>query len=266
MTDAPVTDLAPEHVLPTSAAEREVADLLPIGADPGEARRVRDAVPLWFHTFALAPGLYTPGIARDHRYRIPALGRERFAGRRVLDVGSFDGFYAFLAEALGAERVLAIDNEQYVSWVKGRFGIDLTAAAGFDAIHGLLDSHVSYTRLDVFNVGTLGERFDLALCFGMLHRVTDPVGVLAALAATLDQGGEILVETYGSSSAEPVLELHAAGHVYPGDNHVHWGFPAEGLRRLGEMVGLDEIEVVDEVVIDGHPRIIATLREAGSRA
>ena len=31
----------------------------------------------------------------------------------VLDVGCFDGFYAFLAERRGAERVVAVDNEQY---------------------------------------------------------------------------------------------------------------------------------------------------------
>jgi tRNA (mo5U34)-methyltransferase len=88
--------------LPT-AAEREVADLLPIEADPADARAVVDGVPFWFHTFALnrVGGLYTPGVARDHRYRIPAMP-ERFDGLRVLDVGTFDGFYAFLAEARGA--------------------------------------------------------------------------------------------------------------------------------------------------------------------
>jgi hypothetical protein len=36
-----------------SAHERAVADLLPIGADPEEARRVLARVPLWFHTFVL---------------------------------------------------------------------------------------------------------------------------------------------------------------------------------------------------------------------
>jgi hypothetical protein len=79
-------------------AERAVADALPIGADPEEAARVLGRVPLWFHTFALnaAHARYTPGVARDHRYRVPFLPAS-FAGQRVLDVGTFDGFYAFLA-------------------------------------------------------------------------------------------------------------------------------------------------------------------------
>ena len=81
-----------------------------------DAERVRDSVPLWFHTFALAPGIYTPGIARDHGYRLAVLGSDRFAGRSVLDVGAFDGFYSFLAEVRGARRVVAVDNEQYVDW------------------------------------------------------------------------------------------------------------------------------------------------------
>jgi hypothetical protein len=39
--------------------------------------------------------------------------------------------------------------------------------------------------------------------------------------------------------------------------------PPDGLRRLGRIVGLDELEVVDELEIDGHPRIIALLPAAG---
>ena len=113
-------------------AERAVADLLDIQADPADARAVLDAVPFWFHTFALnrREGMYTPGVARDHRYRIPTLP-ERFDGLRVLDVGAFDGFYAFLAESRGARRVMAVDNEQYV----GAAGLKrLAAHAGFASV------------------------------------------------------------------------------------------------------------------------------------
>ncbi|MGC1799778.1 MAG: hypothetical protein WA701_05265, partial [Solirubrobacterales bacterium] len=94
-----------------------MADLIPIEADPEIAKAVLDRVPLWFHTFSLdgSNELYTHGVARDHRYRIPALP-EDFGGMSVLDVGTFDGFYAFLAEARGARRVVAVDNEQYREW------------------------------------------------------------------------------------------------------------------------------------------------------
>jgi hypothetical protein len=72
-------------------AEREVADLLPFALAPDLARGTVVAVPFWFHTFALdrADGVYTPGAARDHRYRLSLLLSD-CAGMRVLDVGTFD--------------------------------------------------------------------------------------------------------------------------------------------------------------------------------
>ena len=55
--------------------EQEVADILPLEVDPVLARRVLREVPFWFHTFALnySEGIYTPGVAVDHRYRPPSL-------------------------------------------------------------------------------------------------------------------------------------------------------------------------------------------------
>ena len=254
-----------EAIPETSGAERLVADAQAIGAPALDAERVRDSVPLWFHTFALAPGIYTPGIARDHGYRLAVLGADRFAGRNVLDVGAFDGFYSFLAEARGARRVVAVDNEQYVDWVRARFGVTLEGGAGFRAIAGLVGSRVEYRRMDAVDVNELAERFDLVLCFGLLHRVTDPIGLLRALAGVLAAGGEIVVETYGShlGADAPAIEVHEPGDVYARDDFVYWGFSAEGLRRLARIAGLDEIEVVDELEIAGHPRILAVLRAAG---
>jgi tRNA (mo5U34)-methyltransferase len=146
--------VSPEPIPETSLAERTVADLLPIATTSAEAVRLRESVPLWFHTFALGHGIYTPGLARDHGYRLPVLGAERFAGRSVLDVGAFDGFYSFLAERRGARRVVAVDNEQYVEWVEARFGVSLTGGAGFHAIAGALESNVDYRRMDGLDVRT----------------------------------------------------------------------------------------------------------------
>ena len=130
-----------------TSAERQVADLLPIEADAAEAQAALDEVPYWFHTFALnrAEGIYAPGIARDHRYRVPVIPAS-FDGLSVLDLGTFDGFYAFLAEHRGAARVVAVDNEQYVDWVKARWDVELEGGEGFRAIDELLDSRVEYRQ------------------------------------------------------------------------------------------------------------------------
>jgi tRNA (mo5U34)-methyltransferase len=255
-------DINWEPIPDVTDSEQEVADLLPIDASADEARAALERVPLWFHTFLLSrrAGIYAPGVARDHRYRIPALP-ETFEGLRVLDVGTFDGFYAFLAEHRGAERVLAIDNEQYVHWAEARWGRHLEGGEGFRTIAQLLGSRVEYRLQDALELDQLGERFDFAFCFGILHRVENPLGLLRTLRGTLDASGRVLVETHGcdEGDASPSLHVFQHGDVYAGDNFIYWGFTPESLRRLGTLAGFGSFDLIDAPVIDGHPRLIGVL-------
>src|SRR5689334_16375741 len=77
----------------------------------GDALRQRVAEIDWYHTLELAPGVVTEGMF-DLR---PAIGRyhlpERLDGLRVLDVGTWDGFWAFEMERRGAAEVVGIDLE-----------------------------------------------------------------------------------------------------------------------------------------------------------
>ena len=266
MTDTMTTaeEAVDYEIPPVTEAERAVADLLPIaenGRHEGHAAALA-SVPLWFHTFAVGD-TYTPGVARDHRYRVPFLP-ESFEGRSILDVGAFDGFYSFLAEARGATRVVAVDNEQYVDWVRARWGVELQGGEGFRAIAGLLGSKVEYVRLDAFDLADLGEDFDFVLCFGILHRVENPVGMLRIIAERLAPGGELLLETYGVSDVEGSagIEVRRSGDVYARDDFVYWGFTAEALTALAENAGFASVEILDQPVIDEHPRIIARLTAA----
>ncbi|MCD6014320.1 MAG: hypothetical protein K0R88_404 [Solirubrobacterales bacterium] len=252
-----------ERIPEPTAAEREVADLLPIDADPDRARLAIERVPLWFHTFSLDGGsLYTSGVARDHRYRLPALSQD-LTGLRVLDVGTFDGFYAFLAEARGAARVVAVDNEQYRDWVSSRWGVELEGGEGFEAIAELLGSRVEYRRLDAYDLDTLRERFDLVLCFGILHRVESPLGLLAVLRRRLADGGRVVLETYGvgDSSLETRSAIHVCepGEVYARDDFVYWGFTATSLDRLARHAGFAGFRSLAAPTVDGRPRIIGEL-------
>jgi tRNA (mo5U34)-methyltransferase len=118
----------------------------------------------------------------------------------VLDVGTFDGFHAFLAEHRGAAHVVAVDNEQYVASVRARWGIELQGGEGFATIAELLGSRVQYRRGDALALVASGERFNVVLCFGILHRVENPLRLLRRLAALLAPGGRMLVETYAIAS------------------------------------------------------------------
>ncbi|MGI8505696.1 MAG: class I SAM-dependent methyltransferase [Solirubrobacteraceae bacterium] len=242
-------------------AERQVADLLPIDVAPALAHATVEAVPFWFHTFALnrAEGVYTPGAARDHRYRVSALP-EDFAGMSVLDVGCFDGFYAFLAERRGAGRVVAVDNEQYRLWVASRWDVELEGGEGFRAVHRLLGSAVEYRRMDAFALDRLEERFDLVFCF--LHRVENPLGLLRVLRGRTVDGGTVLVETYGVGPEDrngPAIRVSEPGEIYARDEFVYWGFGDAGLERLARIAGFSRVESFAAVEVDGHPRIIGRL-------
>jgi tRNA (mo5U34)-methyltransferase len=244
-------------------AERQVADLLTIEVDPALARATTERVPFWFHTFALnrAEGIYTHGAARDHRYRVSMLPKD-FAGMSVLDVGTFDGFYAFLAECRGAKRIVGVDNEQYRLWVASRWGIELEGGEGFRAIHRLLGSAVEYRRMDAFELERLQQRFDLVYCFGILHRVENPLGLLRVLRGRTASGGTVLVETYGVRPEDrdgPAIRVSEPGEVYPHDEFVYWGFGDTGLERLARIAGFSRAESLVDVEVDGHPRIMGRL-------
>jgi hypothetical protein len=95
-----------------SAAELEVADRL-LSDEIGRRR--------WYHTMDLGNGIVTPGRsdftpqwdnirgARDHL---------DYQGKTVLALGSWDGMWAFEAEALGASLIVATDC-QTVDMVRG---------------------------------------------------------------------------------------------------------------------------------------------------
>jgi SAM-dependent methyltransferase len=85
------------------------------------------------------------------------------------------------------------------------------------------------------DVRKLGERFDVALCFGILHRVTDPIALLRALAGVLAPGGEIVLETYGSRLGAGVaaIEVHEPGDVYARDDFVYWASRRRVCGNLG---------------------------------
>src|SRR5215210_2436846 len=64
--------------------------------------------PYWYHRVELPGGVVTPGTspASVKSYRLP----DRLDGKRVLDVGAWDGFWTFEALKRGAKQVVAIDD------------------------------------------------------------------------------------------------------------------------------------------------------------
>jgi tRNA (mo5U34)-methyltransferase len=119
-------------------------------------------VPYWFHQIEVAPGVVTPGIDRSREklesWELP----EDLTGKRVLDIGCYEGFFSFECERRGAE-VLAID-----LWAPG--------ANGFELCKKLLGSAVDYRQASVYDLSpeSFGE-FDLVLFVGVLYHLRHPL-------------------------------------------------------------------------------------------
>lgn len=202
------------------------------------------AFPFWYHRIELPYGVLTPGWApvRPDAYQLPA----DLSGKRVLDVGAWDGYWCFECLRRGAREVVAIDD---FSDHLGALGDgDRRAWETFDLCRALLgygEDRCPRREMDVYDAdeNTLG-RFDLVLCLGVLYHLRHPLLALDRLAAICD--GEILVESailddfspyrggfgHGYSGRQVVMEF------YPGDqyasNDANWWVPT--LHCLAAMV------------------------------
>jgi len=156
----------------------------------------------WYHSLRLPGGIVTPGehdtLAELERVPFPP----SLEGRRCLDVGTANGFWAFEMERRGATEVLAIDlcDPARLDW-PGRPKSDeemrailspaLARRDGFDIAHEALGSSVEWRELSVYELSpTLVGRFDFAFVGSLLLHLRDPVAGLAAIRRVLD--GELL--------------------------------------------------------------------------
>src|SRR3712207_1796200 len=82
-----------------------------------DERELRERVEAleWYHTIELAPGVVTAGWF-DLREAAQKLPWPDLQGARCLDVGTFDGFWAFEMERRGAAAVFGIDVNEPSGW------------------------------------------------------------------------------------------------------------------------------------------------------
>jgi tRNA (mo5U34)-methyltransferase len=135
--------------------------------DREEIRRRAEALGPWFHNLDLQ-GVRT---APDHFLGdYPAVKFQSFAeaiprdltGKSVLDIGCNGGFYSIEMKRRGAARVVGIDSdEDYLA--QARFAAEVTG------------QEIEFRNLSVYDVGRLGERFDLVIFMGVLYHLRHPL-------------------------------------------------------------------------------------------
>jgi tRNA (mo5U34)-methyltransferase len=200
----------------------------------------------WYHAIELAPGRVTDGMfdLRPYvgRYGLP----ERMDGMRALDVGTFDGFWAFEMERRGAREVVALDleREPELDWPPRRRDEADAAAArgdGFRIAHEALGSSVRRVEGSVYDAdpAELGT-FDLVFCGSVLIHLRDQLLALERIAA-LCRGRFICAEPY-----DPLIGLLPFPVTrYRADRPksvVFWEPSARTWKRMLWTAGFDGVE------------------------
>lgn len=116
-----------------------------------------------YHSIELPDGSVLPGLQTlEHlRWRLDLFGLpDDLRGKRVLDIGAWDGWFSFECERRGATVV----------------AVDCVALDTFIEAKRLIGSSVEYLTLDVneLTVARLG-RFDIVLFFGVLYHLRHPL-------------------------------------------------------------------------------------------
>jgi tRNA (mo5U34)-methyltransferase len=194
----------------------------------------------WYHQINLGNGIVTPGVD-DSPYRLARLDLPAsFAGKSVLDIGAWDGFFSFEAERRGARRVLATD---YYSW----HGTGWGTKAGFELARSTLGSKVEDLSIDVMDlsperVGT----FDIVLFLGVLYHLPHPLLALERVASVTS--GLLILETV----VDLVGMKRPAAAFYPdrelNDDPTNWWAPnPAGVEAMLRVVGFSETRVVTDL-------------------
>jgi tRNA (mo5U34)-methyltransferase len=192
----------------------------------------------WYHSIPLGNGIVTHGVddtpRRLRKIHLPG----DLAGKTVLDVGAWDGFFSFEAARRGAARVLATDS---FSWTGEGWG----TKAGFDLARRALGSNVEDKEIDVLDLSpdTVGV-FDVVLFLGILYHMKDP---MLALERVFSVTGERLIM---STLVDMTWRRRPAMAFYPGseanDDPTNWWGPnPAAVQAMLRSVGFSRVEVVD---------------------
>lgn len=222
----------------------------------------------WYHTIALADGVVTPGyydtLTAAERVPLP----RSLAGKRCLDVGTANGFWAFELERRGAAHVVGVDLDDLGrrDWPwsfrdeAAKHAGEGGAARAFALAREALGSAVDRVDCNVYDLSP--ERvgiFDFAYIGSLLLHLRDPIGALAAIGGVLDpDGGELFVNDVISLQMTALHPRKPAAKLV-GEGLPRWWTPnVAGLRRMVEAAGFQIVDSGGPYMFpfgDGFPRM-----------
>lgn len=211
----------------------------------------------WFHSIHLpyhydnAPGAAEPYVAGTIQtpgavdYCTPEIAANRFgmpedlAGKKVLDVGCWDGFFSFMADQRCAEAVIALDPLAGCSSL-------VQSHAPFELAHKALDSRVIFLKNDLQDFyhswWKNAVKFDLIFYFGVLYHVEAPFLELRILADLLKPEGYALIETAMSTRRFTRGAMWELKPGFAGDETNTWYPTEKGIVEALFRAGFTKVE------------------------
>jgi len=221
-----------------------------VSAGPDLRRAVEAA--RWYHTIELPGGIVTRG---EYDLR-PAVAQvplpASLTGRRCLDVGTRDGFWAFEMEKRGATDVVGIDLDdpsQY-DWPAPAPVLDAAARAEIEQRNQCFgiarDALGSSVERRVQSVYTLDPevmgRFDFAMIGTLALHLRDPVGALMGIRRVMEPGGTLLVKDVVSLSLSLLRPRAPAAALMTRDEPFWWIPNRAALERYVHAAGFEVLD------------------------
>lgn len=209
----------------------------------------------WYHTLELAPGVVTPGYfdTRPALLKVPLPAS--LAGKRCLDVGTWDGFWAFEMERRGAASVTAIDIEDASRWdwpPHSRLGeanaqrlrfLEQFKSGGraFALAKEALGSRVERIDLSVYDLDPAEHgQFDFAFLGSLLLHLRDPIRALERLRGVCS-GEAVIADTV--ELIPSLLRPRTASVRLEGLDQSWWWQPnVAALHRMVRSAGFEIVE------------------------
>jgi tRNA (mo5U34)-methyltransferase len=204
----------------------------------------------WYHGMELPGGIVTPGDydLADTARRIPL--PKSLVGKRCLDVGTRDGFWAFEMERRGADEVVAIDldDPDELDFPEPRPRLAQATReslerreSAFHIAHRALGSSVVRRNLSVYDLSAGGVgRFDFAFIGTLLLHLRNPVDALAAIRRVLAPGGRLMSNDAVSLSLTVLRPRTPSAEVVMQAPRPYWWVPnAAGRRQLVKAAGYE---------------------------
>jgi tRNA (mo5U34)-methyltransferase len=206
----------------------------------------------WYHTIDLPGGGATQGFV-DTRAVAAQLPFPDLTGRRCLDVGTMNGFWAFELERRGAASVTTIDVDDLteIDWPPRTRLLDPAQSyivaddrdhtlAGFHYAREALGSLVQRRALNVYDLSpeTIGP-FDFVFVGSTLLHLRDPIGALDRIRSVCT-GEAVILE--GIDLAGTLISPRRPRALLDATTAWYWTPNLQGLRRMIESAGFELIE------------------------